>query len=65
MPTQKPEELLARLSEILYPVEYEKRGVVISFVSLNMSVIGIIIIGQNKKDALSLMQGAKDCLAEH
>ena len=65
MPTQKPEDCLARVSNILYPIEYQKRGVVISFVGLNRPVIGIIIIGQNKKDALSLMQRAKDCLTEN
>lgn len=65
MPAQKPEKLLARLSDILYPIEYQKRGLIISFVSLNRPVIGIITIGQNKKDAISLMQRTKDCLTEH
>lgn len=65
MPTQKLEELLARLSDILYPIKHQKRGLIISFVSLNRPVIGVITIGENKKDALSLMQGTKNCLDEH
>lgn len=65
IPTQKPEELLARLSNILYPIESQKRGLIVAFVSPNRPVIGVITIGQNKKDALSLMQRAKDCLSKH
>jgi hypothetical protein len=65
MPTQKPEEILTRLSDILYPIEYQKRGIVISFISLDRPVIGMIVIGQNKKDARSLMQRAKDCFIEN
>jgi hypothetical protein len=65
MPIQKPEELLARLSDVLYPIEYQKRGVVISFVSLNRPVIGMITIGRNKKDAHSLMQRAGDSLTKN
>lgn len=62
-PTQEPKELLARLSNILYPIEAKKRGVILSFVSQNRPVTGIITIGENKKDALALAQRAKDCLA--
>ncbi len=65
IPTQKSEKLLARLSDVLYPIQYQKRGLIISFVSSNRPVIGIIMIGQNKKDALSLIQKTKDCLTEH
>ncbi|MEK7598838.1 MAG: hypothetical protein AAB474_00065 [Patescibacteria group bacterium] len=65
MPTQKPEELLARLHDVLYPIENRKRGIIISFISLNRSIIGIITIGKNKKDALYLSQRAKYCLNEH
>ena len=65
MPPQKPEEILTRLSDILYPIEYQKRGIVISFISLNRPVIGMIVIGQNKKDAHSLIRRAKDCLTEN
>lgn len=64
-PTQAPKELLDRLSNILYPIEAKKRGVILSFVSQNRPVIGIITIGENKKDALALTQRAKDCLAEN
>jgi len=65
MATQKPEELLAQLHDVLYPIEDRKRGIIISFISLNRSVIGIITIGKNKKDALYLSQRAKDCLNVH
>lgn len=65
MQIQKPKELLARLSNVLYPVEGQKRGSIVSFVSPNRPVIGVIVIGQNKKDAHSLLQRAKDCLTEY
>lgn len=65
MPIQKPEELLALLSNVLYPIEGQKRGLIVSFVSQNRPVIGIITIGKNEKDARSLAQRAKDCLTEH
>lgn len=64
MPTKKPEKLLARLSNILYPIEGQKRGLIVSFMSTNRPVIGVIGIGQNKKDGRSLIQSAKDCLSE-
>lgn len=64
-PTQKPEKILARLHELLFPIEGRKGGIIISFISQNRPVIGVITIGKNKEDALALAQRAKDCLAEH
>lgn len=64
VPTQKPEELLARLSNILYPIKGQKRGLVVSFMSTNRPVIGVIGVGQNKKDGRSLIQSAKGCLSK-
>lgn len=64
IPIQKSEELLVRLSDVLYPIGGQKRGLIFSFVSPNRSIIGVIVIGQNKKDAHFLVQRTKDCLTE-
>lgn len=65
MPTQKTEKILARLREVLYPIEGRKRGIIISFISQNRPVIGVITIGKNKEDALALTRRAKNCLTDH
>lgn len=65
MPTQKPEELLARLSNILYHIKDQKRGLIVSFVSPKKPVIGVIVIGQNKKDTNFLIERTKDCFNQY
>lgn len=61
-PPQKSERLLKLLSNLLYPIQFQKRGIIISFVSLNRPVVGIITIGQDKQDAYFLIKKVKDCL---
>jgi hypothetical protein len=62
-PSQKPEILFKLLFPFLYPIQNKKRGIIISFVSLDRPVIGIITIGANKQDTNFLIEKAKDCLS--
>jgi len=64
-PVQKPDKILALLSDILYPIKRQKRGLIVSFISASRPVIGIIVVGENKEDARLLIHRAKDCLSAH
>jgi biotin carboxylase len=52
--TRPPKDVLSVCSNLLYPIQDEKRGVLITFVSPSQPVIGIIVIGRDREDALLL-----------
>lgn len=62
MQPQKPKRLLDLISDFLYPIQSQKRGVLISFISLNRPTMGLVVIGNNKNDAHYLIKKIKDCL---
>jgi len=62
---QPSKEILHSLSTLLYPMHEEKRGVLISFMSLYRPVIGIIVIGKDSNDTRSLMEQVKSSLETH
>lgn len=60
--TQPPERVLYSLSGLLYPILEEKRGVIISFMSLNRPIIGIIVVGKDSNDTRSLTEQVRSSL---
>src|SRR3989344_3295157 len=62
---QKPNKILASLSNIIYPINHQKRGLILSFISTSRPVIGIIVVGKNREDARTLMNRTKDCLSAY
>ncbi len=63
--TQSSEEILHVLSNLLYPMNEEERGVLISFTSSTRPVIGIIVIGKDSDDTRSLTEQVKSSLEAH
>jgi len=64
-PVQKPDKILALLSDVIYPINHQKRGLILSFISTGRPVIGIIAVGKNREDVRSLIHRAKDCLSAY
>jgi len=64
-PVQKPDKILALLSNIIYPINHQKRGLILSFISMSRPVIGIIVVGENREDARLLIHRAKDCFSAY
>lgn len=59
---QLSEEILRSLSNLLYPIQDERRGVIISFMSSSRPVIGIIVIGKDSNDAHSITKQVNSSL---
>ncbi len=59
---RKPEKILTLLSDLLYPIQKEKRGVIVSFINEKRPVIGVIAIGENRADARFLISKVRDSL---
>ena len=62
---QSSEEVLHSISNFLYPIHGEKRGVIISFMSSSRPVIGIIVVGKDSDEARSLIEQVKSSLGPH
>ncbi len=53
--TLSPTEILQTLSDLLYPIDQEQRGILVSFLSSNRPVMGVVVIGDDRQDVDSLM----------
>ncbi len=48
------EEVLSNSNEVLYPINNKKRGIILTLINKWKPAFGFIVIGVNKKDAVSL-----------
>jgi hypothetical protein len=55
------EEMLGKMKNILYPINSQKRGAIISIISGKRPSIGFIIIGSSKEDAIGIYDEMVKC----
>lgn len=55
------EEVLGKTKNILYPINSQKRGIIISIISGKRPSIGFIVIGSSKEDAIGIYNEMVKC----
>jgi hypothetical protein len=54
-------EILGKMENILYPINSQKRGVVVSIVNKNQPTFGFIIVGNSREDAIEIYNQMTGC----